>query len=151
MSIKDFYNAVTPGSSITHGTGLKSEADYIKVADNDICSDKVFLSAELPIPNSTLNKVRYIFYSLNLLPEAVNSFKIVITINLDSETRHAHIHRLLLSDKSACDSTSLPRHCFSCIRHYRRWRNGSSCKKSYHYIHHINAKICYYDYYYLEL
>ena len=28
MSIKDFYNAVTPGSTITHGTGLKSEADY---------------------------------------------------------------------------------------------------------------------------
>ena len=61
MSIKDFYNAVTPGSSITHGTGLKSVADYIIVADNDICSDEVFLSAELPIPNSTLNKVKYIF------------------------------------------------------------------------------------------
>jgi len=61
MSIKDFYNAVTPGSSITHGTGLKSEADYIKVADNDICSDNIFLSAELPIPNSTLNKVKYFF------------------------------------------------------------------------------------------
>ena len=68
MSIKDFYNAVTPGSSITHGTGLKSVADYIIVADNDICSDEVFLSAELPIPNSTLNKVRYIFYSLNSCP-----------------------------------------------------------------------------------
>ena len=65
MSIKDFYNAVTPGSSITHGTGLKSEADYLKVADNDICSDEVFLSAELLIPNSTLNRVRYIFHSLN--------------------------------------------------------------------------------------
>ena len=65
MSIKDFYNAVTPGSSITHGTGLKSGADYINVADNDICSDNIFLSAELPIPNSTLNKVKYIFNSLN--------------------------------------------------------------------------------------
>ena len=42
MSIKDFYNAVTPGSSITHGTGLKSGADYINVADNDICSDNIF-------------------------------------------------------------------------------------------------------------
>ena len=129
MSIKDFYNAVTPGSSITHGTGLKSEADYIKVADNDICSDKVFLSAELPIPNSTLNKVKYFLFFENMsfrliMAKAMHAFKIVKTIILDSETRHAHIYRLLLSDKSACDSTSLPRHCFSCIRHYRRWRNG---------------------------
>ena len=129
MSIKDFYNAVTPGSSITHGTGLKSEADYIKVADNDICSDKVFLSAELPIPNSTLNKVRYIllfeYMSFHLIAQGRNYFNIVKTINIDSETRHDHIHRLLLSDESACDSTSLPRHCFSCIRYYRRWRNRS--------------------------
>ena len=59
MSIKDFYNAVTPGSTITHGTGLISEADYSKVTDSDIHSDKLFLSCEIPVPNSMLNKVRY--------------------------------------------------------------------------------------------
>jgi len=58
MSIKDFYNAVTPGSSITHGTGLISPADYSKVDDSDIHSDKLFLSCEVPAPNSILNKIQ---------------------------------------------------------------------------------------------
>ena len=58
MSIKDFYNAVTPGSSITHGTGLKSEADYCIVNDTDIASDKLFQEEEIPVPNSILNKIQ---------------------------------------------------------------------------------------------
>ena len=58
MSTKDFYNAVTPGSSLTHGTGLISEADYTKVTDADIHSDALFLRCEVPVPNSVLNKVQ---------------------------------------------------------------------------------------------
>ena len=57
MSTKDFYNSVTPGSSLTHGTGLISEADYTKVTDADIHSDALFLRCEVPVPNSVLNKV----------------------------------------------------------------------------------------------
>ena len=58
MSIKDFYNAVIPGSSITHGTGMKSEKDYIIVTDEDIVSDKLYQSEEIPVPNSILNKIQ---------------------------------------------------------------------------------------------
>ena len=58
MSIKDFYNAVTPGSTITHGTGLKSEADYFIVNDDDIESDKMYQKEEIPVPNSILNKIQ---------------------------------------------------------------------------------------------
>jgi len=58
MSTKDFYNSVTPGSSLTHGTGLISEADYTKVTDADIHSDALFLRCEVPVPNSVLNKIQ---------------------------------------------------------------------------------------------
>jgi len=58
MSTKDFYNAVTPGSSITHGTGLISESDYTKVTDAEIHSDALFLRCEVPVPNSILNKIQ---------------------------------------------------------------------------------------------
>ena len=57
MSTKDFYNSVTPGSSLTHGTGLISESDYTKVTDAEIHSDALFLRCEVPVPNSVLNKV----------------------------------------------------------------------------------------------
>ena len=57
MSTKDFYNSVTPGSSLTHGTGLVSESDYTKVTDAEIHSDALFLRCEVPVPNSVLNKV----------------------------------------------------------------------------------------------
>ena len=58
MSVKDFYNAISPGSVITHGTGLKSEKDYIILTEDDIASDKLYQKEELPVPNSTLNKVQ---------------------------------------------------------------------------------------------
>ena len=58
MSVKDFYNAISPGSMITHGTGLKSEKDFIIVTEDDLVSDKLYQKEELPVPNSTLNKVQ---------------------------------------------------------------------------------------------
>ena len=58
MSIKDFYNAVTPGSTITHGTGLKSESDYSIVTVDDLESDKVYQKEEIPVPNSILNRIQ---------------------------------------------------------------------------------------------
>ena len=60
MGVKDFYNAVTPGSSITHGTGLKSESDYEKVTENDIHSPKLYEYERIPAGsghNSILNAV----------------------------------------------------------------------------------------------
>ena len=66
MSIKDFYNAVTPESTITHGTGLISEEDYTKVTDSEIHSDKLYQKEEIPVPNSILNKVRRI--RIKMLP-----------------------------------------------------------------------------------
>ena len=58
MSVRDFYNAISPGSLITHGTGLKSEKDYIIISEDDLVSDKLYQKEELPVPNSTLNKVQ---------------------------------------------------------------------------------------------
>jgi len=58
MSFKDFYNAVTPGSSITHGTGLRSEADFTKITDSDISSKKLIKSEELPTHDSIFNKIQ---------------------------------------------------------------------------------------------
>jgi len=58
MSIKDFYNAIIPGSTITHGTGLKSEKDYIIITDADLASDKLYQNEEVPVPNSILNKIQ---------------------------------------------------------------------------------------------
>ena len=65
MSIKDFYNAVTPGSTITHGTGLTSEA-FSQVTDSDIHSDKLYQKEEIPVPNSILNKVRRTRFNIYL-------------------------------------------------------------------------------------
>merc|ERR1719411_569996 len=58
MSVKDFYNAISPGSLITHGTGLKSEKDYTILTEEDLVSDKLYQSQELPVPNSILNKIQ---------------------------------------------------------------------------------------------
>ena len=58
MSVKDFYNAISPGSLITHGTGLKSEKDYVIITDDEISSDKLYQNVELPVPNSILNKIQ---------------------------------------------------------------------------------------------
>ena len=58
MSVKDFYNAIIPGSSITHGTGLKSEKDYVIITDVDLVSDKLYQSEEIPVPNSILNRIQ---------------------------------------------------------------------------------------------
>jgi len=58
MSVKDFYNAIIPGSSITHGTGLKSEKDYIIIKDEDLLSDKLYQAEEIPVPNSILNRIQ---------------------------------------------------------------------------------------------
>ena len=56
MSVKDFYNSVTPGSSITHGTGLDS---YTRVYDEEIQSDKLYEIEEITeVKDSVLNKVR---------------------------------------------------------------------------------------------
>ena len=58
MSVKDFYNAVTPGSTLTHGVG---RGVYTVLEETDICSNKTYEEEKLPIvregKDSLLNKV----------------------------------------------------------------------------------------------
>ena len=60
MSVKDFYNAVTPGSSLTHGAG---RGVYTILDKNDICSSGTYLLEKLPTERSKescmLNEVKY--------------------------------------------------------------------------------------------
>jgi len=45
MSVKDFYNAVTPGSSLTHGVG---RGVYTILEKDDLCSAKTFENEKVP-------------------------------------------------------------------------------------------------------
>ena len=58
MSVKDFYNAVTPGSSLSHGVG---RGVYTIVDKKEICSQKMFDEEKLPTERrkdiSVLNEV----------------------------------------------------------------------------------------------
>ena len=58
MSVKDFYNAVVPGSSVTHGYG---RGNYEVIQRRDLCSQKTYDMEKLPIrkeEGSVLNDVR---------------------------------------------------------------------------------------------
>lgn len=59
MSVKDFYNAVTPGSSLTHGVG---RGVYTILGKNDLCSSTTYQNEKLPIDHdgapSLLNEVK---------------------------------------------------------------------------------------------
>ena len=48
MSVNDFYNAVTPGSSLTHGVG---RGVYAIVSKEQICSAKIYANEKLPTDN----------------------------------------------------------------------------------------------------
>ena len=39
MSVKDFYNSITPGSTLTHGTG---RGTYVQVTDSDLGSENLY-------------------------------------------------------------------------------------------------------------
>ena len=58
MSVKDFYNAVTPGSSLTHGVG---QGLYTILKKDEVCSAKTYQDEKLPIERkgeaSLLNEV----------------------------------------------------------------------------------------------
>ena len=54
MSVKDFYNSITPGSTLTHGTG---RGIYTRVANEDIGSHKLYENEHVPVRDSILNKV----------------------------------------------------------------------------------------------
>ncbi len=55
MSVKDFYNAVAPGSILTHGTG---QGTYVIVTLDEITSGKTYETEKLPIQDSVLNKIQ---------------------------------------------------------------------------------------------
>ena len=59
MSVKDFYNAVTPGSSLTHGVG---RGVYTIVGKDDIGSAKIYenekVQTEAKGRPSLLNEVK---------------------------------------------------------------------------------------------
>lgn len=61
MSVKDFYNAVTPGSSLTHGVG---RGVYTILGKDDICSATTYGHEKLPVESkgrpSLLNEVHFI-------------------------------------------------------------------------------------------
>ena len=58
MSVKDFYNAVTPGSSLTHGVG---RGVYTVLGKDDMCSAKTYENEKVPTEEkgrpSLLNEV----------------------------------------------------------------------------------------------
>ena len=58
MSVKDFYNAVTPGSSLGHGVG---RGVYKLIDTKEICSQKMLDEENLPKQSrheiSVLNEV----------------------------------------------------------------------------------------------
>merc|ERR1711953_817511 len=59
MSVKDFYSAVTPGSSLTHGTG---SGVYTIVNDTEISSPTTYENEKLPTEHdgnsSLLNEIQ---------------------------------------------------------------------------------------------
>ena len=60
MSVKDFYNATTPGSSLTHGTG---RGVYAILGENDVRSSETYKNEKLPTEReggfSLLNEVKF--------------------------------------------------------------------------------------------
>ncbi len=54
MSVKDFYNSITPGSTITHGTGPGS---YVRLKQGDLQDAKLYDDEKLPMSESVLNDV----------------------------------------------------------------------------------------------
>ncbi len=54
MSVKDFYNSITPGSTLTHGTG---RGVYTRVEEEEIGSHKMYQQENVPVRDSILNKV----------------------------------------------------------------------------------------------
>ncbi len=55
MSVKDFYNSITPGSTLTHGTG---RGVYTRVEDKDIGSQDLYDQEKVPVRDSILNKIQ---------------------------------------------------------------------------------------------
>ena len=45
MSVKDFYNAVTPGSSLTHGAGRGA---YTMLRKDEVCCETTYANEKLP-------------------------------------------------------------------------------------------------------
>ena len=68
MSVKDFYNAVTPGSSLTHGVG---RGVYTIIDKDEICSAKTFENEKVPTEKkgrpSLLNEVILIEITLYII------------------------------------------------------------------------------------
>ena len=62
MSVSDFYNSVTPGSSLSHGTGT---GVYTIVETKDAASSTTYENEKLPMENkdgsSLLNEVKNFF------------------------------------------------------------------------------------------
>ena len=55
MSAADFYNAVTPGSTLTHGTG---RGVYTQLTQEEIHSQQLYDQEKIPCENSLLNKIQ---------------------------------------------------------------------------------------------
>ena len=66
MSVKDFYNSVTPGSSLSHGTG---QGVYTIVDVGNVASSETYENEKLPMEHkegsSLLNEVNCILLTKN--------------------------------------------------------------------------------------
>ena len=78
MSVKDFYNAVTPGSSLTHGVG---RGVYTIIGDDEICSAKTFENEKVPTEKkgrpSLLNEVILIEITLYIILNEKNVIRFI--------------------------------------------------------------------------
>ena len=88
MSVKDFYNAVTPGSSLGHGVG---RGVYKLIDTKEICSQKMLDEENLPKQSrheiSVLNEVQTIS-NTNLVSSCNSKLITVLNVNNRDELRH---------------------------------------------------------------
>ena len=72
MNVSDFYNAVTPGSSLTHGVG---RGVYTIIDEKDICSAQTYEDGKLPINEENHHSV---FNEVNKISEMHEDGKLPI-------------------------------------------------------------------------
>ena len=82
MSVKDFYNAVTPGSSLTHGVG---RGVYTILGKDELCSSNTYENEKLPLERdgkpSLLNEVKFLQCLFLKYIAAITRYSLIKEIN----------------------------------------------------------------------
>ena len=100
MSVSDFYNSVTPGSSLSHGTG---QGVYTIVDVGTVAASETYENEKLPMEHkegsSLLNEVNFIVSTKNNY--SLKNKRLIKTMQqyliTDSKTRIVNISRFLFS------------------------------------------------------